>query len=155
MARNGMPKLVEVAQSYLWVREVPPGSNRSPDIDRWLKALGSPLGSAWCAAFAWGCLDEAGEKPALKRSGRVQDMVDSGTLLPASKAEVGDLVVFWFESLKRYAHIGIVCARKRAILETIEGNTIPDGATGDTREGFGVFAKRRAISERVKVLRPK
>ena len=147
--------LVEVAQSYLHVREQPKGSNRSPEIDRWLKALGSPLGSAWCSCFVWVCLDEAGATRKLLRSGRVQSMVDSGPLLPASQAVPGDLVVFWFASLKRYAHIGIVTAKVGGAVLTVEGNTIADGATGDSREGWGVFAKRRPITARMKVLRPK
>ena len=49
-------KRVEVAQSYLYVREQPAGSNRSPEIDRWLTAVGAPLGSPWCAAFMYACL---------------------------------------------------------------------------------------------------
>lgn len=31
------------------VCEVPPGSNRGPEIDEWAKEFGSPLGSYWCA----------------------------------------------------------------------------------------------------------
>lgn len=147
--------LVEVAQSYFLVREVPKGTNRSPEIDAWLTALGSPLGSPWCAAFCHHCLREANDGRSFKRSARVQDMVDAGTLLPSSKAEVGDLVVFWFASLKRYAHIGIVVGKTSKRLSVCEANTIPDGATGDQREGFGIFLKSRLISDRIKVLRPK
>ena len=148
-----MPKLVETAYKYLDTCEEPKGSNRGPLIDRWLKALGSPLGSAWCAAFVWGCLDEAGETRTLKRSGRVQFMVDSGRLLPADKAVLGDLVVFYFPKLQRYAHIGIVVGKTPKRLDVIEGNTIPDGAVGDQREGYGVVKKSRLISDRIKVLR--
>ena len=149
-----MPKLVEVASKYLYVRENPKGSNRGPEIDRWLQAIGSPLGSAWCAAFAWGCLDEAGETPKLLRSGRVQSMVQSGTLLPATKAIAGDLIVFYFANLQRYAHIAICTGRTKGRIQTIDGNSIADGATGDQREGYGTFAKNRAISDRIKTLRP-
>jgi len=148
-------KLVETAYKYLDTCEEPKGSNRSPDIDRWLTAIGSPLGSAWCAAFVHGCLAESGDTRQYRRSARVQDMVDAGTLLPSSKADVGDLVVFWFASLKRYAHIGIVVGKTSKRLSVCEANTIPDGATGDQREGFGVFLKSRLISDRIKVLRPK
>lgn len=146
--------LVEVASKYLYVREQPAGSNRSPEIDRWLKAVGSPLGSAWCAAFVWGCLDAAGQSPALARSGRVQTMVDSGQILPATRAVVGDLVVFYFPSLQRHAHIGIVIGKGKGVLLTREGNTIADGAAGNSREGWGVFDKRRVITSRVRILRP-
>ena len=150
-----MPKLVEVARSYLNVRESPAGSNRGPEIDRWLTALGSPLGSAWCAAFVLHCLREANDLRNFKRSGRVQTMVDAGTLVDVKEAKPGDLVVFYFANLKRYAHIGIVVTKTSKRLTCIEGNTIPDGATGDTREGYGVMEKSRAISDRVRVLRPR
>lgn len=29
--------------------EIPPGSNRGPELDEWAKEFGSPLGSFWCA----------------------------------------------------------------------------------------------------------
>lgn len=148
-----MLKVLEVAAKYLYVREQPKGSNRAPEIDRWLTALGTPLGSAWCAAFALGCLKEAGDTRKVVRSARVQTMVDGGMLHPASEAVAGDLVVFWFTSLNRYAHIGIVESVTPGIIWTIEANTIPDHATGDTREGYGVFRKRRTIGGGMKVLR--
>ena len=145
--------VLEVVARYLTVREAPPGSNRSPDIDRWLHALGSPPGSAWCAAFVLGCLKESGDTRKVVRSGRVQTMVDGGTLLPATQSVPGDLVVFWFTKLGRYAHIALVERVEGNVLVTIEGNTIADGATGDSREGWGVFRKRRTISDRIRVLR--
>lgn len=148
-----MPKPVDVARGYLHVREDPAGSNRSPEIDRWNTAVGAPLHSAWCAAFVYGCFTEAGEAWPWKRSGRVQTLVDSGALVDASEAKPGDVVVFYFTKLKRYAHVGLVVSKVKSALLTIEGNTIADGAAGDTREGWGVFAKRRAITPKVKILR--
>lgn len=150
-----MPKLVETAYKYLYVREEPKGSNRGPEIDAWLTALGSPLGSAWCAAFVHGCLKESGDTRNYRRSARVQDMVDAGQLLPAEKATLGDLIVFYFPKLERYAHIGIVVGKTPKRLDVIEGNGIPDGATGDQREGYGVVKKSRFISDHIKVLRAK
>jgi len=82
-------------------------------------------------------------------------MVDAGQLLPAEKATLGDLIVFYFPKLERYAHIGIVVGKTPKRLSVCEANTIPDGATGDQREGFGIFLKSRLISDRIKVLRPK
>ena len=31
------------------VMEIPPGSNRGPEIDEWAREFGSPPGSPWCA----------------------------------------------------------------------------------------------------------
>lgn len=148
-----MPKLVEVAASYLHVRESPRGSNRGVLIDHWLTAIGSPLGSPWCAAFCHGVLRNASDPRKFVRSGRVQTMVDGGTLHDAKEAKPGDLVVFYFANLKRYAHIGIVEAKVKNTLITLEGNSIEDGAAGDSREGWGVWRKKRTISDRIKVLR--
>lgn len=145
--------VTEVAQKYLAVRENPKGSNRAPEIDGWLKALDTPLASAWCAAFVLGCLREAADPRKVVHSARVQTMVDGGTLVDAKKAKTGDLVVFWFQSLGRYAHIGLVESVEKGVLVTIEGNTIADNTTGDTREGWGVFRKRRTIRDGMKVLR--
>lgn len=148
-----MPKLLEVAAGFLSVAEMPHGSNRSPEIDEWLTALGTPLASPWCAAYVWACLLASSDPRPFVKSARVQTMVDGGVLVDAKKAKPGDLVVFWFESLKRYAHIGLVEKNDGVVLTTLEGNTIPDGATGDTREGWGVQRKRRRVSDRMKVLR--
>ncbi len=150
-----MPKLLEVARGFLTVQESPPGSNRSPEIDEWLTALGTPLGSPWCAAFVHACLRASGDPRAFVKSARVQTMVDGGLVHDAQEAQPGDLVVFWLHSLHRYPHNGLVTGKVKGTLGPIEGNTIPDGATGDQREGYGVFAKQRTITDRMKVLRPK
>lgn len=150
-----MPSPVEVGYKYLSVREQPKGSNRAPEIDAWLKAVGAPLGSPWCAAFVYHALVTGGVTPP-KRSGRVQDWVDAvgvDTLLPSSKAREGDVLVFWFKSLNRYAHIGLCTGRDGKAILTLEGNTIPTGFTGDSREGFGVFEHRLNPSPNLKVLR--
>lgn len=145
--------VVAAAAAFLDVREQPKGSNRSPEIDEWLSAIGSPKGSPWCAAFVLHCLKASDDPRKVTRSGRVQTMVDGGTLHDAKTAKPGDLVVFYFANLKRYAHIGIVEAKVKNTLVCLEGNTIADGAAGDSREGWGCFRKKRTISDRVKVLR--
>lgn len=40
--------------------ELPPGSNRSPEIDAWNLSAGVPVGSAWCASFAGAMWKKAG-----------------------------------------------------------------------------------------------
>lgn len=150
-----MPKLLEVARGFLTVCEDPRGSNRSPEIDEWVTALNAPLGSAWCSCYVHACLRASADPRPFVRSARVQTMVDGGTLVDASQAVPGDLVVFWFASLKRYAHIGLVERRTKTALWTYEGNTVnPDDTTGDQREGYGVFRRQRPITPSLKILRP-
>lgn len=44
---------IDFALTNIGVCEDPPGSNRGPEIDRWTKEAGAPLGSPWCAIAAW------------------------------------------------------------------------------------------------------
>lgn len=46
---EGIVKAIDFAIDNVSVCEVPPGSNRGPEIDEWAKEFGSPLGSFWCA----------------------------------------------------------------------------------------------------------
>ena len=149
--------VLEMVARYIHVREQPAGSNRSPEIDGWLRAVGSPLGSPWCAAFLYGCGREAlGERWPFHRSGRVQDLVDVCRGQQRTKviahAEPGDLIAFYFAKLGRYAHIAILREKSAKTIWTTDGNSIADGAAGDVREGWGVFEKRRPVSDRMLAL---
>src|SRR5258706_16266428 len=42
-------RALDFALSNIGVCEIPPGSNRGPEIDAWAREFGSPLGSFWCA----------------------------------------------------------------------------------------------------------
>ncbi len=68
-----------------------------------------------------------------------------------TRVHPGDLVVYFFEGLHRYGHIGIVKeihlaedAEDITTTISIDGNTIPDGA-GDSREGYCVAIKTRQV----------
>lgn len=160
-AANGTPKRLDVmtpldvAYKYLYVRESPKGSNRGPEIDRWLQSVGSSRGSPWCAAFAYGCYVESDIPWSWAKSGRVQTLVESGVLAHASTAKPGDLIVFYFKGLGRYAHIAICQKNTKKFLTTIDGNTSDPSGTGSEREGWGVWERTRVISGRIKVLRPR
>lgn len=150
-----MPKsrndLVAWMRSHADVREQPKGSNRHPLIDAWLTRIGSPLGSAWCAAVVHAGGDALyGSAWPFRQSGRVQDVVDAAKKKQLVRekitdAKVGDLIAFYFPSLKRYAHIAVLehdIIKTR--IRTIDGNTVADDA-GDSREGWGVFPKNRLL----------
>ena len=86
----------------------------------------------------------------------VQDWVDrvgADNLLPSEKAKAGDILVFWFPSLNRYAHIGLVTGRTGKTLRTIEGNTVGQSEHGNVREGYGVMAHTLTASPKLKVIR--
>lgn len=53
-------RIVETMQLRFPILEDPPGSNRSPEIDRMCKRWGVPLGSAWCALLTTDVWYDAG-----------------------------------------------------------------------------------------------
>lgn len=118
--------------------EEPPGSNRSPTIDAYLTAVGSPLGSPWCAAAlaAW-CRDcgmrvpdaLAGECEAWHEMGKARSML---TDEPAP----GRIVLYDFTGAKVADHCGLV-VRDGPLILTVEGNTTFKRQVGNEREGEG------------------
>jgi hypothetical protein len=159
---NPRDLLLAEAARYLKVRETPKNSNRAVLIDAWLTTVGSPLGSPWCAAFAW-CMGLQATGRALwpvKMSGRVQDIVEHAVsertfTKDAQLARAGDLVVFWYPALSRYGHIAVVERVEAGRVFSIDGNTGADTVAGSPadRDGWGVFRKSRPLSDRVGFIR--
>ena len=154
------------------VMEDPLGSNRSPDIDQWLSALGLALGLPYCAAFTSFCLTESGDVDLPRtRSGRARDFINNDSFIadfcansvammhdkcqaevPARVVQRGGVpvkpgaLVIW--KLNRdpqdwKGHIGFVTDWEGQKGHTVEANTSPPG--GDQREGLGVFFKERQL----------
>jgi hypothetical protein len=144
--------IIAEAKRYIGVTEVPRGSNRGTQIDYWIAECGlDPKGAfAWCAAFVGQVGRQAlGTAWPVPRSASVATLVawasgKPGVLLDT--AVPGDLIFFWHANLKRYAHVGVVTAVVGTDVQTIEGNTAPDGG----REGWGVMAKHRKAGPGVK-----
>jgi hypothetical protein len=78
-----LAEALKVAVSQIGVMEQPPGSNRGPEVDRYLTAVGlDPTRGSfpWCAAFVFSCFDEAAR--ALGRTNpviRTAGVLDTGT----------------------------------------------------------------------------
>lgn len=150
--------VLEVASSQVGVMEEPPGSNRGPEVDAYLKSVGlNPAGGgvAWCAAFVYFCFQTAA-----KRLGRPNPVVKTAGVLDhwtralergiptitAAKAHMQeDLVrpglIFVIDTGDPGGggHTGLVQAIVSGKLVTIEGNT----NDGGPREGMGVFRRER------------
>lgn len=157
-------RLIAEAVRYLGTREQPKGSNRSTRIDYWLHTTGgAPLGQPWCAAFVWciGLQATGRELWPVEMSARVQTIFEhakaaGNAFRDPLRAEPGDLVVFYYPSLRRYGHIGILeHPVQNGRVRTIDGNTAPDAAAGSAadREGYGVFRKDRPVTDRVAFIR--
>lgn len=131
--------LVRRAMCDLGICEMPPGSNRSPTIDRYLTAVGSPLGSPWCAAAAAAWCREAGALSPPLNAGScaawhrwaLEHSVFTDT------PQEGYLVLYDFAGVKEADHIGVV-VRLDPVRLTVEGNT---SLSGYSREGLLVDLK--------------
>lgn len=71
----------------------------------------------------------------------------SPSLFPPKKVvttwKQGDVFGIYFANKKRIAHVGIIDQVERNSVITVEGNTGPDNYGERSREGDGVFKKRR------------
>lgn len=129
--------IVKRALCDVGICEIPPGSNRSGRIDEYVKAVGSPLGSYWCAAFVAAVWREAGaETPprdaascdAWKRWAFETSRFDSKPVLGA---------VVLYGTHDDASHCGII-VRLAPLTLTVEGNT---SLGGYSRNGVAVDLK--------------
>ena len=151
---------VAAREEQLHVREVPPGSNRGPRVDQYLRAAGidPTTGSyPWCASFIVWCFDgaarELGLASPVPRTPGVQDMWQkagrAGFRRIAYNSAIGDPSqvqpghVFFIDTGEGHGHTGLVVGRSGNDLHTIEGNTNELGG----REGIGVFARTRPVRQ--------
>jgi len=131
--------IVRRAMRDIGIVEMPPGSNRSPTIDEYVGAVGSPAGSRWCAASvaAW-----------WRDCGADVPSVDAGSCnawmtwahrqqLWGDTPAPGNAVVYGHDGLA--IHIGVI-VRVSPVLLSVEANTSIDG--GFDAGGIGVTLKR-------------
>lgn len=138
------------------VREVPPGSNKGPDVEGYLRSVGLGGGHSWCAAFVYWCFEKAAAdlgraNPVFKTAGclahwngapgkgaqRVTSsraQADPGLLQPG--------MVFIMDHGGGFGHTGLVESVAGGMITTLEGNSNLNGS----REGVGVFRLTRKIN---------
>lgn len=146
--------LIAEARRYLGVLEEPKLSNRGVCIDYWIRECGldPKLGLPWCAAFVGQMGRQAlGASWPIPRTASCAAIArwTGGVLLTDPRA--GDLFLIWEADLNpaRYGHVGIVTEVGLRDFGTIEGNTNPGGS----RDGFGVFARRRPLGGSTRFVR--
>jgi hypothetical protein len=54
-----MVQALKIAETQTHVREVPTNSNKGPEVEAYLASIGLEGGYAWCAAFAYWCIEKA------------------------------------------------------------------------------------------------
>lgn len=147
---------LKVAITQVGVMEQPPGSNRGPEVDRYLKAAGldPTKGSfAWCAAFVFWCFNEAAnalqrKNPVVRTAGVLDHWERAGAAgierIAAGKAHLNEALVrpghiFIIDTGDPggAGHTGLIEQVVAGKLVTVEGNT----NDGGSREGIGVFRR--------------
>ena len=144
------------------VREIPSGSNRSPEIDRYFDIVGlnnrnkGNDGYPWCMAFVYAMFNDFTKKlglknPLVKTAGVMKhwNKADSSLKIPVSNARKNPSLVkpgqVFIQSRKGGGHTGIVTSvnTKNGTFTTIEGNT-NDKLSG---EGHRVGRNTRKLSQ--------
>lgn len=147
-------KALEIAVTQIGVQEVPHGSNRGPQVDKYITSVGlDPAGKhPWCAAFVYWCFQQAAEA-----MGRQNPLYKTGHVLTQWKMrkdkfrvttpQPGDIGIMDFG--KGTGHMFIV--EKAHIDDTanVEGNTNDEGS----REGYEVCRRTRQRSKILGYLR--
>lgn len=145
---------IAVARAQIGVMEVPPGSNRGPQVDEYLKCVSCPPGNFWCAGFVYWCFNEAAKNlglknPLFKTAGCLAHWNNSTGKKLTSKDAVNNpsLIkpgqIFILDHGRGMGHTGIIERVEGGFLHTIEGNS----NTGGSRNGIGVFPLTRKITK--------
>lgn len=161
MAHPLLAKALAFAVTQVGIREKPLGSNRGPQVDKYLKSAGlDPARGSypWCAAFIYYCFEHAakelGQANPLVRTAGVLDhwnraAAKGATRITRAKAMANPSLIkpgyiFIMDYGGGAGHTGLVERVTGGKLVTIEGNT----NDGGSREGIGVFRRtqRKIVS---------
>jgi hypothetical protein len=137
------------------VREVPPNSNRGPEVQAYLASVGLGPGFAWCCAFTYWCFEQAARRmqranPMVRTAGVLKHWTDAparGARRVLRHQAVADPsllrpgMVFIMDFGGGKGHTGFVESVDGGYATTIEGNT--DASM--TREGGGVYRLARKL----------
>ena len=134
-AKAAARRTISAAGAYAGTTEVG-ANNRGKLIDLWNTEAGAPLGSPWCASFAYHVLRQSGFKSKIAGAASCNQLVKYGRehKLIVTEPQAGDLVVFAWDHVKpEFDHVGFIELVKRTAtsstlgktytLQTIEGNT--------------------------------
>jgi cell wall-associated NlpC family hydrolase len=149
-------QIVEIAKGKLGYQEI---GNNNNDFGKWYGLNNQP----WCAMFVSWVYNKAGlsgsiaaqtNKGFASCDAGLKWFAKHGKIVPVGSAKAGDIVFFQFDKDAEPDHVGIVTDNDgKKFLWTVEGNTASD-QKGSQSNGDGVYAKRRAYSLVMAVVRP-
>lgn len=118
-------------------------TNRSPVIDGYMDAVGSPRGMSWCAAAAAAWFREMGAEVPPTEAGAVHAWKDWAfhTSRWTSVAAIGRAVIYG-DASDNPEHMGVIIRVTPTLLST-EGNT---SLVGYSTNGVGCFAKAVTVA---------
>ena len=132
--------VLAAARALLPVREEPRNSNAGQMVEAMLAGVGNKAGDPWCAAYVSHCgyaaLGKAWPLPMTASCAVLGDHAFNHGWL--KETPPGDVFLCWSDAHGRFAHTGFVTENG-----TIEGNTVGTGESGNQREGYGVFLRKR------------
>jgi hypothetical protein len=149
----GEKRIIE-AEKHIGYRE---GFGNRTIFGKWYGADGNP----WCAYFASWCDNKAGGKFMFGYCPYIVSaaFANQNGLYVTNNPLKGDFVLYDWQSDGTFDHIGLFVKwidRAKGTFETIEGNTLPEGGTGDQSNGGGVYRRQRHLSgNRVVFIREK
>ena len=136
-----------VVQARKWIGHEETARNYSPQICVWLRNVSVLHPSPWCAAFAWGMLEDAcrefGLRNPVRPTASSHKLLAEANRLSARAADPGPGYIFGIDHGGGKGHCGIVVEVDGDTICTIEGNTKSEGA----REGNCVAAHVRKIAD--------
>lgn len=139
--------VLAAARALLPVREEPRNSNAGQMVEAMLAGVGNRAGDPWCAAFVhhagYAALGKAWPLPPTASCAVLGDHATNHGWL-VETPEPGDVFLCWSDAHGRFAHTGFVTETG-----TLEGNT----NDGGSREGYGVFARKRAWKPKDRFIR--
>lgn len=146
------------ASECIGVTEHPAGSNSGPRISKWTRQAGYGFPVPWCACFVGAAWQHAtrGRVKASAITGYCPSIVMQArngrnglSIQTLATAMPGDAVMFNFGH-NTYDHVGLFVRHlEDGWIETIEGNTSPEGSASGLAaqaNGGGVFRRRRNVS---------
>lgn len=144
-------KVLDIAKAEDGVREGK--ANRGERVDEYQRSDTLPgVGYAWCASFVAWCLKKASDKIPYCYSASCDVVLVWGRKagIVYNTPEAGDIFLLLAKNSNNDAiHTGFVTSVDGAEFGTIEGNTNLNGS----REGIGVFSRKRSNSSRYRFVR--
>jgi hypothetical protein len=138
--------IIDVAHSQIGVMELT-GKNDGKEVEAYLRSVGLGKGYPWCAAFVYWVYNECNAKT-VRSAWSPSFFPVSKTVFKRGaknnkKPNPADVFGLYFNHLGRIAHVGIIDSWSEHHVITIEGNTSNANSGEATREGDGVYRKRR------------